>query len=522
MEIRYAFRDDPLNVYLLSEGSTNQYTQIIALRKKAVAPASLNDYYYLDSRPTIITGKAPFAYEVIKRHWKNPFHYVAKVDCQLEIIPRMSVFEAIRSRFFPLWTAEANTSFLGDQPSGFLTVLRVYRVQDSLPEKYLLKGRQGPAQIMRLYDEIGEAAVVETELVAPVLSDGRFSYIKDELIYTLKKEGALIANYENTPDGRKLLQEQLDALRAISGPQERTYQFDPDSEVDYAQSDYSALYEEIKRCAPGMSTLVDYVASIKPPQFGEISVLHSPGYRGTPETRARMIEMHMRVALKCGMWLHKRYNFDLEEAVQTSFIGLQIAVDRFSEAPKNAFSSYAVMWMRQVSMRDLHGKANVYMPVHILERYSPIVEAAAKHICPDCAMGRYCDKMLDVALQTCGGNHLAAMSALNNILPPQSLEQLVDSDDVSDNGAFADEMLKAVEEDSLRLAIKKAMSGLDDRTRDITLRRFGFTGRIHTLEELAQEYGLTRERVRQIEGKALRKLGSVTNAKLLQPFWEDI
>ena len=66
------------------------------------------------------------------------------------------------------------------------------------------------------------------------------------------------------------------------------------------------------------------------------------------------------------------------------------------------------------------------------------------------------------------------------------------------------------------------MSGLDDRTRDITLRRFGFTGRIHTLEELAQEYGLTRERVRQIEGKALRKLGSVTNAKLLQPFWEDI
>ena len=521
MEIRYAFRDDPLNAYLLSEGSTDQYTQIIAIRKKAVAPGFLKDYYYLDSRPTVYSGMTEIGRKVFSLHWKNPLHYIVKVDCQLEITPRLSTFEKLQSMFFPLWTPETNTSFFGDQPSGFLTVLRVYQVKDPLPEELLKKGRLGSSQIMRLYDEIGEATCIETEIIRPVLSENRFSYIKDELIYALKKQGALIANYENTPEGCKKLQAQIETLREIAGPQERTYQFDPDAEADYAQSDYPALYREIKQCAPNLANFVDYVASQRPPQFGEIAMLHSPRFRGKPDARKRMIEMHMRVALKCGMWLHKRFNFDLEDVIQTCMLGLITAVDRFSESPKNAFSSYAVMWMRQISMRDLYGRTSVYMPTHIKERFSQLIDTAIHHDCPDCMCGHYCEEMLSLAEKLCNGDRSAAIDALNNVFIAQSLEQLAEEDNYSDNGTFMLILHENLMRKGLCETVSSSLLTLKDKAREVLIKRYGLTGVSETLEQVGQEYGLTRERVRQIESSSLRRLEKGKFGAKLLSYWEE-
>ena len=78
------------------------------------------------------------------------------------------VFEKLVDTFYPAWRPNAPLSYYGDQPSGFIVFLRVYRVQDKLDERLLIKGRQGSSQIIQLYNEQGITSV-ETEILEPVL-----------------------------------------------------------------------------------------------------------------------------------------------------------------------------------------------------------------------------------------------------------------------------------------------------------------------------------------------------------------
>ena len=316
--------------------------------------------------------------EVQSKRWENPYCYVVKVDSQVEFIIRRSVLEKLETSFAPVWTADTNINFYGDQPSGYMALLRVYRVVEPLDTTLLEKGRQGSSQIMKLYSGNQSETKVAATIIEPVLSDARFEYIKDELISLLKRENALIAVYNNNPEGIKLLTERVDANRALRPKIERAY--DPDSTIDRAQTDYAAMYETLLEKAPGLEMIVNYVRGVQPARWGEIDKLTTEIFQGDLDAKKRLFDTHLRAAMRSALWFSERYRVDLEDAIQESCIGLMLAIEKYSSDYDGTFGNYAPLWMRQNMLRELpYLEGNCRMPMHFKERFLPIADWVAEN-----------------------------------------------------------------------------------------------------------------------------------------------
>lgn len=509
-DIKYALREDPLNVYQLAVGTSisRKQTQISIFRRREIAPGFLSDFYYLDSRPHPQTGRLTEYGKVVKAlQWENPYNYIVAVDCQIEFIVRRSVFEKLQDTFAPVWAADTNINFYSDQPSGYIALLRVFQTDTVLDTALLEKGRLGSAQVMRLYDKEGNETQIHVNHLEPVVSEARFSYLKDEIISFLKRENALIAVYENTEDGRKLLQQRIEADRSLRPKYERNY--DSSSTSDMAHLDYSVVYGKILEKAPGLKILIDYVNDIQPAQWGETDKLVKKAQSGDQKAWQRLFDTQLRVALKSGLWASERYNVDLEDAIQEAIIGLIIAIDKYEYAPDAKFGRYAPMWMRQNMMRALPIAEEVCrLPAHFLMKFIPIVDWIREHehlIELDYMYYREAIKKICECFQC--NQHIAAQY-LGLALPTESIETLVQMEDIklSDNGRSAFLMEQQVEFFELRTLLEEAISSLKERNSEIIRKRFGFDSHEMTLEEIGLEYGLTRERIRQIEAKALQRI----------------
>lgn len=520
--IRYAFRDDPLNVYMLTEGATEsrKYTQILGFRKREVATSFLDDLFYLDTKAPTPGYLTPIGTATQQKNWCNPLTYVAKIDSQAEFAVSRGVFEKLVDTFYPAWRPNAPLSYYGDQPSGFIVFLRVYRVQDKLDERLLIKGRQGSSQIIQLYNEQGITSV-ETEILEPVLSDNRFDYIKDEILYILKKENAFIALFQNNAEGRKLLQTQVDATRAIAQKQRLRDRFDPSAEIDMAQVDYEAIFREITEIAPTMRNFVNYIANIKPAQIGEIDHLMPLAKSGESSARQRIIEMNMRGALRYALWVYRHYDVDLEDSVQECMIGIVTALEKYPIESDTKFATYAGMWMRQTVFRYLPiGEYVARLPVHYMERILPLLKFIHGHGCEACASGEFCDECLDLSKKTFECNEHEARQRLQMITPPLSVEEMIDNDSLEATEYDGElQILELISHDEMRCAIKSVLGSLSERERYVIKRRYGFAGDLATLEEMGQELGVTRERVRQIEVRAIKKMKHPNREKALKGFY---
>ena len=520
--IRYAFREDPLNVYMLTEGATDypRYTQILALRKREVALNFLSDYYFIDSKSASSAQLTKLGQEVQNKNWTNNYQYVVRVDTQLEVVIRRSLFEKLSQTFYPLWTPDVPLSFFGDQPSGFIVFLRVYRVRSELTEKYLLKGRMGSAQIIQLYDDQIPTSF-SADILEPVISGNRFEYLKEEILYLLKKENALIATYHNDTEGNSRLKERIDAAKILQ-PRER--QYNPDAEIDMAQIDYPRLYAEIKAIAPTMSDFVDYVSEIKPAQINEADYLMPSAKAGVQSAIDRIIEMNMRSALRYALWYHNRYGVDIEDATNEAMTGIIIALDKYDPESANKFAVYCGLWMRQIMNRNLHiGEYTVRFPVHMREKLRPLMDYLEEHDCYDCDCGRFCEEAIEKASETVGGNTLDGIHYLSILARPDCIEDLIEQEDMfSDEGQFESDMISSLFEEELRLAADDALSTLREREIEVIKKRYGIDCAEMTLEQIGQEYSLTRERIRQIEAKAIKRMTHPSRRKKLKSFWEEL
>lgn len=508
--IKYALREDPLNVYQLAVGTSisRKQTQISIFRRREIAPGFLSDFYYLDSRPHPQTGRLTEYGEVVKAlQWENPYNFIVTVDCQIEFIVRRSLFEKLQDTFAPVWTADTNINFYSDQPSGYIVLLRVFQTDTVLDTAFLEKGRLGSAQVMRLYDKEGSETQIHVNHLVPVISEARFSYLKDEIISCLKRENALIAIYENTEDGRRLLQQRIEADRSLRPKYERNY--DTSSTTDMAHLDYSAVYGEILEKAPGLKLLIDYVKEIQPAQWGEIDKLVKKAQSGDQEAWQRLFDTHLRVALKSGLWASERYNVDLEDAIQEAIIGLTIAIDKYEDDPDAKFGRYAPMWMRQNMMRALPIAEEVCrLPAHFLMKFIPIVDWIREHEHLIELDGVYYKEAIMKICECFRCNQHLAVQYLGLALPTESIEALIQMEDIrlSDNGRSAFLAEQQVEFFEVKSLLEEAISSLKERNSEIIRKRFGFDSHEMTLEEIGSEYGLTRERIRQIEAKGLQRI----------------
>ncbi len=266
------------------------------------------------------------------------------------------------------------------------------------------------------------------------------------------------------------------------------------------------------------------------------------------ESRQILIRSNLRLVVSVA----KRYlgrGSSFLDLIQEGNLGLLRAVSKFDPARGYKFSTYATWWIRQSISRSIADQARtIRIPVHIFETFNRLMQVQRRLTQ---ALGRtptpeelaveadFVDANDKQQIQRVKGNvnllphdvrlrWMHAASKVGQVLraaeEPVSLESPVGSEDNSMLGDFiedeeAQEPMDAAAREMLREQVKNALAVLSPREREVMELRFGLLdGKDHTLEEVGQAFNVTRERIRQIEAKALRKLRHPTRSRHLRDF----
>lgn len=300
---------------------------------------------------------------------------------------------------------------------------------------------------------------------------------------------------------------------------------------DYSRIDYEAIFEEIISRSPELEYIVKLIRKLPPPQYGEISTLTAQVVAGNQFARERLILIHLRLALKIALSMAKLHQYDIVDAVSAGFVGLIIAVDRFDPDGFSTFQSYASLWIQQNINRECNPIwMEYYFPTHYKEKMLPAYERYLNHLGGNCMPGSLCETLvseiandLDIPFSQANEFLAAAIKQAENHLYLSDYFEENDCEEAlpwSQEFIRTDEIFEKVAASMARSALLDALRSLTPREANVIRLRTGFDGgRPLTLEDVGMIYGVTRERIRQIEEKALRKLRHPNRTKKLEDFW---
>jgi RNA polymerase primary sigma factor len=229
--------------------------------------------------------------------------------------------------------------------------------------------------------------------------------------------------------------------------------------------------------------------------------------RGDKEARAHMIKANLRLVVKIA---HDYSNLGLPllDLVSEGNIGLMKAVERFDPAKGGKLSTYAAWWIKQSIKRALANQSKtIRLPVHLVDKIAKVKRLA---LAMSEELGR---EPTDDELAAEIGISAAKLSQLRTVsIRPASLDAPVNDDDGTEFGELvgddsAVDPAENLSDKDLQEEVADLLGVLDDRERKIINSRFGLDGgKSRTLEEVGQKFGVTRERIRQLQNIALAKL----------------
>ncbi|MEY3793832.1 MAG: hypothetical protein RLZZ521_1160 [Pseudomonadota bacterium] len=271
--------------------------------------------------------------------------------------------------------------------------------------------------------------------------------------------------------------------------------------------------------------LIDLQARVVVPleQLKDINKRMNEGERSSRHAKKEMIEANLRLVIS----IAKKYtNRGLQflDLIQEGNIGLMKAVDKFEYRRGYKFSTYATWWIRQAITRSIADQARtIRIPVHMIETINKMNRISRQH------------------LQEFGFEPDASVLAEKMEIPedkirkimkiakePISMETPIGDDDDSHLGDFIEDSvntapIEAAMQAGLRDVVKDILDGLTPREAKVLRMRFGIEMTSdHTLEEVGKQFDVTRERIRQIEAKALRKLKHPSRSDKLRSFIDSL
>jgi len=257
-------------------------------------------------------------------------------------------------------------------------------------------------------------------------------------------------------------------------------------------------------------------------EFRRIVSTVQQGERSANRAKKEMIESNLRLVIS----IAKKYtNRGLQflDLIQEGNIGLMKAVDKFEYRRGYKFSTYATWWIRQAITRSIADQARtIRIPVHMIETINKIVRTTRQIMAE---IGRE-----PTPKELADRLHMPldkVKKVLKIAKEPISLETPVGDEDDSSLGDFIEDKnalipIEAAVKSSLRDTTTRILSSLTPREERVLRMRFGIgMNSDHTLEEVGQQFSVTRERIRQIEAKALRKLKHPTRARKLKTFLDE-
>lgn len=240
------------------------------------------------------------------------------------------------------------------------------------------------------------------------------------------------------------------------------------------------------------------------------------------EARHKFIQANLRLVVHVAT-NHVGRGLSLLDLVQEGNIGLHRAVDAYDYRLGHKFSTYAVWWIRQSITRSIADQARtIRIPVHMMETINKVT-SVNNQLAED--YGREPTPEEIGEFMGLSGDRVREIIKFSHV--PISLESLISEDEDGYVGDLIEDQnsLSLPEEITLRLLreqIDNVLSSLTPRQRKVLQLRFGIEdGRSRTLEEVGQEFEVTRERIRQIEAQALRRLRHPSGSRKLKDFLDD-